>query len=124
MDITAKRLRINALRKERWVAENKLMGKPKEMLAGPLIERYAQCGKANCRCKRRGAKGHGPYYYVQVKIKGKYTNIYLGKRKDLIELARNYSKYLKGIVNFRRINREIDRQLEEMNRSRIRKEIK
>lgn len=124
MNITGKRLKINGLRKERWTVEGKLMGKPKEMLAGPLVTRHARCGKPNCRCKKRGAKGHGPYYYVQIKMRGRYTNVYLGKRKDLIELAGNYSKYVNDIVNLRRINRKIDRLLEDINRSKIRKGVK
>jgi hypothetical protein len=124
MNLTAKRLRIVKLRKERWGLENKLMEKPREMLAGPLVTRYAPCGKAYCRCHKKGAKGHGPYYYVQVKVKGKYTSIYLGKDKRLIELAGNYSEYLGRIVSLRRINREIDHLLEEMNRSKVIREVK
>jgi hypothetical protein len=124
MDLTAKRVRIVALRKERWKLEGKLMEKPREMLAGPLVTRYAPCGKLYCRCKKKGARGHGPYYYAQVKVKGKYTNVYLGKDKRLIGLAGNYSEYLERIVNLRRINREIDRLLEEINRSRIVKGVK
>ncbi|MEK7376932.1 MAG: DUF6788 family protein [Candidatus Margulisiibacteriota bacterium] len=124
MGLTARRLRINALRRQRTGLESRLMGRPKEMLEGPLIERYAPCGKENCKCKKRGSKGHGPYYYTQIKVKDKYKNVYLGGRADLIELAGNYSRYLKGIVSLRKINREIDRLLEEINRSRIRKGVK
>ena len=123
MDLTAKRLRIVALRKERWKLEDKLMEKPREMLAGPLVTRYAPCGKPNCHCKRKGSKGHGPYYYVQVKVKGKYTNVYLGNARRLIELAGNYSEYLVKTVSLRRINREIDHLLEEINRSKIKKNL-
>ena len=124
MDLTAKRVRIIALRKERWKLESKLMGKPKEMLAGPLTVRYARCGKPSCHCKKRGAKGHGPYHYVQLKIKGKYTNIYLGKNTELIELARQYSQFLEDIVQLRRIGREIDRLLVEINQAKMRTGVK
>jgi hypothetical protein len=124
MDLTAKRVRIIALRKERWKLEGKLMGKPKEMLAGPLTVRYARCGKPYCHCHKRGAKGHGPYHYVQLKIKGKYTNIYLGKNKELIELARQYSQFLGDIVQLRRIGREIDRLLVEINQAKMRTGVK
>lgn len=119
MDLTVRRVKIVVLRKERWKLEDKLMEKPKEMLAGPLVERYAPCGKPGCRCKKRGAKGHGPYYYAQVKIKGKYTLRYLGKRTDLIELARNYSEYMNALIKLRKINREIDRLLNEISRSKV-----
>lgn len=124
MDITAKRLRIIALRKERWRLEGKLMGKPKAMLAGPLTVRYARCGQPGCRCKNKGAKGHGPYHYVQLKVKGKYTNIYLGKSKELIELAQHYSEYLADMVRLRRINREIDSLLVEINQSKMKRGVK
>ena len=119
MDLTARRVRIVVLRKARWGLENKLMGQPRAMLAGPLVERYAPCGKPNCRCKKKGAKGHGPYYYAQVKIKGKYTLAYLGKRADLIGLARNYSEYMNEMIKWRKTNREIDRLLNEINRSKL-----
>lgn len=124
MDITARRVRIVALRKERWRIEANLLGKPKAMLAGPLVERYAPCGKPNCRCKKKGSKGHGPYYYTQIRIRGKYTLVYLGKRAALIELARNYSEYLNEMIGLRKINREIDRLLNEINRSRIKRTVK
>ena len=84
MDITALRVKLVALRKERYALENRLMDKPSEMLAGPLIERYAPCGKPNCRCKKKGSRGHGPYYYAQIKAAGAYTNVYLGSNTELI----------------------------------------
>jgi len=124
MDITALRVKVISLRKERYVLEDKLLGKPKEMLAGPLSIIYAPCGKENCRCKKKGNKGHGPYYFVQVKTKGKYKPIYLGKNEELIELARRYSQYIKDIARLRQINREIDKLLEKINRSNIRRKIK
>ncbi len=124
MDLTAQRVKVVALRKERWQLESRLMGQPKEMLAGPLVERYAPCGKPNCRCKKKGAKGHGPYYYVQLKIKGKYTSLYLGKNKRLIELARNYSDYLAKLVELRKVNRRIDALLVGLNQAKMKKGVK
>lgn len=124
MDLTALRVKIVALRKERLGLENKLMGNPKEMLAGPLIERYAPCGKPNCRCKKKGNKGHGPYYYTQVKVKGTFTNIYIGKNKELIELTRRYSEYIRDIARIRQINRQIDSILEKIKRGKLRKGVK
>jgi hypothetical protein len=124
MDLTALRLKIVALRKERLQLENKLMGRPKEMLAGPLVAKYAPCGKPNCHCKKKGSKGHGPYYYAQVKVKGAYTNIYIGKNKELIELARRYSEYIKDIARLRQINKEIDCLLEKIKRSKLRRRVR
>ena len=124
MDATGLRVKIVALRTERFALENKLMAKPKEMLAGPLLINYAACGKPNCRCKKKGHKGHGPYYYAQLKVKGRYKNVYLGKNKELIGLARRYSEYIKNIARVRQINKEIDQLLEKLNRSKTRKGIK
>lgn len=124
MDITALRVKIVALRRERSALENKLMSQPREMLAGSLIERYAPCGKPNCHCKKKGGKGHGPYYYAQLKVRGNFTNIYIGNNKGLIELARRYSEYIKDIARLRQINREIDQFLEKIKRSKLRKRVK
>ncbi|OGF32121.1 hypothetical protein A3H09_00300 [Candidatus Falkowbacteria bacterium RIFCSPLOWO2_12_FULL_45_13] len=124
MDLTALRVKIVALRGERHRLEDKLMAKPGEMLSGPLVERYAPCGKPNCRCKKKGSKGHGPYYYAQIKIKGAYTNIYLGRNQELIEQARRYSEYIKDLARLRQINKEIDKLLEKLNRSKLRKKVK
>ena len=121
MDITALRVKIVGLRQERYSLENKLMGRPKEMLAGPLATIYAPCGKPNCHCKKKGDKGHGPYYYVQIKKKSGWTNVYLGKNEELIELARRYSEYIKNIARIRQISKEIDKFLEKIKLSQIRK---
>jgi len=121
VNITALRVKIVALRKERFKLENKLMSKPQKMLAGSLVVIYARCGKPNCHCKRRDGKKHGPYHYVQLKIKGKYTNIYLGKDKESIELARRYSEYIKNIARLRQINKQLDQLLEKINRGKLTK---
>lgn len=38
---------------------------------GSLIERYAKCGKLNCRCHKDPQKKHGPYYQLTWKKKQK-----------------------------------------------------
>jgi len=38
---------------------------------GSLVERYRRCGKANCHCARRGAKGHGPCWSLTRTVAGK-----------------------------------------------------
>ncbi len=123
MDYTVKRLEIVKLRRERFPIENKLM-KPKEMLGGPLIERYVPCGKPNCHCKKKGEKGHGPYYYTQIKMGDKYKNIYIGNSAKLIELASRYSEYISNLANLRQKNKEIDKIIEEMNKSKIKDKMK
>lgn len=121
-ELTSIRIKVNRLRGERFKIENRLMAQPKAMLSGPLIKMYGPCGNPNCRCKKKGAKGHGPYYYVQVKRKdGKYTHKYLGKDQVAIEMAGNYSEYLRNIVELRRLNREIDKLLNDLSRSEIKR---
>jgi hypothetical protein len=36
---------------------------PPEVLHASLVERFIQCGKANCHCHTTGAK-HGPFFYL------------------------------------------------------------
>jgi hypothetical protein len=36
---------------------------PPEVLHASLVERFLQCGKANCRCHTTGPK-HGPFFYL------------------------------------------------------------
>lgn len=38
---------------------------------GSLVERYRRCGKANCRCAKVGARGHGPSWSLTRAVKGK-----------------------------------------------------
>ncbi len=47
----------------------------KDVIRGSLMKYYLPCGKAYCRCKKGFL--HGPYYYLQVKTKGKNKMYYL-----------------------------------------------
>ena len=42
-----------------------------EMSSGSLSRRRIRCGNPKCRCKREGAPGHGPYWYLTRKVKGR-----------------------------------------------------
>lgn len=41
-----------------------------EMFPGSLIESFRKCGKANCHCSKKGARGHGPNWIVTREVKG------------------------------------------------------
>lgn len=41
-----------------------------EMRPGSLVERYRKCGKPNCHCARRGARGHGPDWILTREVHG------------------------------------------------------
>ena len=47
----------------------------RNVIRGSLMKYYLSCGNPNCRCKK--GQGHGPYYYLQVKTKGKNKMYYL-----------------------------------------------
>ena len=42
-----------------------------DMFPGSLVQRYRKCGKPNCHCAKKGAKGHGPSWVVTREIEGR-----------------------------------------------------
>jgi hypothetical protein len=41
-----------------------------DMFPGSLVERYRKCGKPNCHCAKKHAKGHGPSWVVTREVEG------------------------------------------------------
>ena len=41
------------------------------MFPGSLVERFRKCGKPNCHCAKKNAKGHGPTWVVTREIEGR-----------------------------------------------------
>lgn len=39
-----------------------------------------RCGKANCRCAKKGGSLHGPYWYAYRRRSGRLQSIYVGKK--------------------------------------------
>ena len=68
---------LEALEAQIREIEGKLQSIPASAPAGTLQEKFVKCGKPGCRCSK--GKGHGPYYYLAVKEKGKTKTIYLGR---------------------------------------------
>jgi len=73
-----------------------------EVLRGSLVTRYRRCGHPNCRCARKGDRGHGPSYYLMVTIApGKTVQVYIPKeQKREVEV---------WIDNFRRARQILER---------------
>ena len=42
-----------------------------DMRPGSLVPRFRKCGKPNCHCAKKGAKGHGPSYSLTHPVAGK-----------------------------------------------------
>ena len=42
-----------------------------DLRPGSLGSRRQRCRNPNCRCKRKGEPGHGPYWYPAHKFRGK-----------------------------------------------------
>lgn len=42
-----------------------------DMRSGSITATGGRCGNPNCRCHRAGDSGHGPYYRLTRKVKGK-----------------------------------------------------
>jgi hypothetical protein len=42
-----------------------------DLRPGSLGSRRIRCGNPNCRCKREGEPGHGPYWYLTSKQRGR-----------------------------------------------------
>jgi len=48
-----------------------------DMRHGSITEVYWRCGKPSCWCQRTDQPGHGPFYAVTTKVKGKYQEMRL-----------------------------------------------
>jgi hypothetical protein len=46
------------------------IGQLGDIFPGSLVERYRKCGKPNCHCAKKGAKGHGPSWVVTREVAG------------------------------------------------------
>ena len=42
-----------------------------ELFPGSLVESFRKCGKANCHCAKKNARGHGPNWIVTREFKGR-----------------------------------------------------
>ena len=83
------------------------------LLHASLVERFLQCGKANCRCHTGGPK-HGPFFYLnRCFAKGQMQSLLL-KSTDQIDQARHsvaaYAQVLEVLDQISQINHELLRR--------------
>ena len=74
------------------------------ILPGSISTARSRCGKARCACKLRPARLHGTYYRWTGFIEGKRTTKTVSK-----EMAQ---ECLRGIRNYRRLQKDIEMLLE------------
>ncbi len=58
-----------------------------DMRPGSLVARFRKCGKASCRCAKKGVKGHGPSYSLTHPVAGK-TVTHIIPAGPAVELTR------------------------------------
>src|ERR1700674_1464516 len=99
-----------ALRRQKLADQLAQLG---PVLRAPMIERFAQCGKAGCKCMR-GEK-HGPAYYLAVGYaKGKTRQVYASKdRRSVAETwVHNSPQAMTMLEEMSSINLELIRRKE------------
>ena len=109
-------LRIKKLEGERSSLLKKLILTEK-MLEGSLVEYRRECGSKTCKCA--GGKLHGPYYYLSRQVRGKTDMVYLENQKHLIEAARRYREFRKGLERVRVIGMQIEKILMEEKKRKL-----
>ena len=65
----------------------------RQVIRGSLMKYNLTCGNPNCKCKK--GRGHGPYYYLQVKTKGKNKMYYLPDEKTKEKVSAGIVAYNK-----------------------------
>lgn len=84
------------------------------MVHGMPHKVYRRCGKANCRCA--DGQLHGPYTALSVN-KGGRQKVVMVKKNDakiVIKQSLRYRYFQETLAKVRKINREIDKVLEEI----------
>ena len=78
------------------------------LVRASLLKRNFKCKNPNCPCQR-GAKKHGPYYWLTVSKGDKRKQIYipLGSEKQAKQWISNYNKVWQGIEDISSINFEL-----------------
>lgn len=87
-------------------------GKP--MIHGMPHEVFRRCGKKNCKCSN--GRLHGPYPALSINRQGK-QKIVMIKKDDIspvLKKSKRYRFYQQTLAKIRKINREIDRVMEEI----------
>ena len=99
--------RLRALVRARLAEQRSLVAsllRLRAQVAGSLFVRYGQCGKPGCAC--RAGRGHGPYYVLSRRQRGRSTFDYLdaaAARRAREGVAR-HRRFQQGLRRLRRLN--------------------
>ena len=85
-----------------------------DCLRASLVERFSQCGKANCHCHHGGDK-HGPFYYLTQCLAVGKINKFLLKTPTQQQAARS------AIEHYRQLQ-ELLEELSQINAQLLRRE--
>ena len=64
-----------------------------DMRAGSITGTGGRCGNSNCHCHRAGDPGHGPYYRLTRKVKGKTVTETFSSSAALAKAQREVAEY-------------------------------
>jgi len=85
-----------------------------DALRASFVERFSQCGKTNCACRRGGSK-HGPFYYLtQCLAVGKMN-------KFLLKAAAQQQAAKQGIEHYHQLQEQME-ELSQINAELLRRE--
>jgi hypothetical protein len=105
--------KLTILNNERIVHMRSLThGKP--LIHGLPYKVFRKCGKSNCKCAV-GEK-HGPYPALAVNKNGRQRTVMVKKKDVLVveQKAERYRRFQQTLARIRRINKEIDKLLEQV----------
>ena len=105
-----------ALRRRKRFLLSQIKVRP-DSLRASLVERFSQCGKANCHCHHGGDK-HGPFYYLTQCLAVGKVNKFLLKSPAQQQSARSaiehYSQLQAHLEELSQINAELLRRAENL----------
>lgn len=113
INLTVYRKKIHLLDKERRQYIFKLLH-GKQMVQGIPYKIFKKCGNKNCKCNK--GELHGPYPALSVCKNGK-QRIVMIRKEDIMKIlpeAKRYKRYQQVVAKIRKINKEIDKILEEV----------
>jgi len=84
-----------------------------DCLRASFVERFSRCGKANCRCQRKGHK-HGPFYYLTQCLAVGKMNKFLLKTPAQQQTAQT------GIEHYRQLQEQVE-ELSQINAELLRR---
>lgn len=109
MNLPDIRKQIIHLQQQRQQLELKLIRFRLPMEKGSVVNVYRPCAKEHCSRCAAGQK-HGPYLYLNLRIDGRSTQRYVGKKSDIpiVKRARAYMGYQDILAQVRKITKQID----------------